>query len=187
MLPITTKRLHLRSLRPEDAPVVANLVGNWNVVRWLARVPFPYALADAEAFIVDTLVADPRTSGTVAAITREGQLLGLISTDRRTHGVELGYWLGEPFWGNGTMSEAALAFVTALFAQSGIDALHAGYLEGNHASARILTKLGFEPAGRSVLFSHSNGREMPDFKLRLTRAQFTTLHPKSPDRRIPNR
>ena len=176
MLPIVTDRLRLRPLEPEDAQAIANLVGNWNVARWLARVPFPYTIADAEAFIVHARTGGAAADGAIAAITRDDQLIGLVSIEPRHHGMELGYWLGEPFWGNGYMSEAAAALVSAFFHRSDADALQAGYFEGNHASARILTGLGFEACGQGQQMSLPNRRAMPDTAMRLTRERFASLN-----------
>jgi RimJ/RimL family protein N-acetyltransferase len=178
MSPITTERLKLRPLEPDDAQAIANLVGNWNVARWLSQVPFPYALADADAFIVHARTGAPADVGTVAAITRDDQLLGLVSIEPRHRGMELGYWLGEPFWGNGYMSEAAAALVSAFFSLTRADQLQSGYFDGNHASARILTKLGFEACGQGQQMSIPNGRAMPDTAMRLTRERFAELHPR---------
>jgi RimJ/RimL family protein N-acetyltransferase len=179
MLPIITERLRLRPLEPEDAQAIANLVGNWSVARWLSLLPFPYALADAEAFIVDARTGAPVDVGTVAAITREDQLIGLVSIEPRHRGIELGYWLGEPFWANGYMSEAATALVSAFFSQTGAPELHAGYFDGNHASARILTKLGFEVCGQGQQMSIPNRRAMPDTAMLLTRERYIKLHPRT--------
>lgn len=179
MLPIVTQRLKLRPLEPEDAQAIANLVGNWSVARWLSQVPFPYALADAEAFIVHARTGAPVDVGTVAAIARDDQLLGLVSIEPRHQGMELGYWLGEPFWGNAYMSEAAAALVSAFFSQTGATGLNAGYFDGNQASARILTKLGFEACGQGQQMSIPNRRAMPDTAMRLTRERFTKLYPRT--------
>ena len=175
MLPLQTERLLLRPPEMADAPVVANLVGNWNVARWLAQVPFPYALADAEAFIVDRLTLPPSMVGTVAVIARDAQPIGMIGIEPRRCGMELGYWLGESYWGNGYMTEAAMAFTQGYFDDSRAVDLQCGYIEGNDGSARVLTKLGFEIVGRNTIFSRSNGRDMPDVNLRLTRARFRMM------------
>lgn len=176
MLPIPTARLKLRPLEPEDAPAIANLAGNWNVARWLSMLPFPYALADAEAFIVYARTGGAPATGTIAAITRDDELIGLISIEPRQRGMELGYWLGEPHWGNGHMSEAATALVAAFFGQTDADELQAGYFEGNHASARILAKLGFEACGQGQQMSLPNRRAMPDIAMRMTRDRFKKLN-----------
>ena len=177
MLPITTPRLLLRPLAPEDARVVANLVGNWNVARWLARVPFPYTIADAEAFITDTLARGPDRAGTDAAITRDGQLIGIAGVDPTKRGMDIGYWLGEAHWGNGYASEAAGALVAAFFQHTSEPHLASGYFEGNLASARVLAKLGFEETDRDTIFNRANNRDMPHVALILTRERHRPLHP----------
>ena len=41
----------LRTVRPEDAPRIAELIGDWAVTQWLSSPPYPYAVADAVAFL----------------------------------------------------------------------------------------------------------------------------------------
>jgi RimJ/RimL family protein N-acetyltransferase len=176
MLPIETHRLVLRALVPEDARVVANLVGNWNVVRWLARAPFPYTIADAEAFIVDATIRPAKDVGTIAAITRDGEVVGLAGIEPNVRGVELGYWLGETFWGNGYMTEAVSGLVAAYFRNPNAPALSAGYFEGNIASARILSKHGFEEVGRDTMYSRAHQQQLPDIDMRLTPVRYRTFH-----------
>ena len=53
-----TKRLTLRPAWPEDAPAIVRAIGHEEVVRMLSKVPWPYRLADAEAFLTQT--ADPQ-------------------------------------------------------------------------------------------------------------------------------
>ena len=177
MLPIATARLVLRSLVPEDAGVVADLIGNWNVVRWLAMPPFPYTLADAESFIFHALAQGQKPGCAAAAITRDDQLIGIAGIDPRKRGMEIDYWLGEPYWGNGYASEAAGALVAAYFAHGHEPHLTSGYFAGNLASARVLTKLGFEKTGRNTTFNKANNRDMPHVHLILTRDRYRILHP----------
>ncbi len=102
--PIETERLLLRPPVPADAPAIARLVGDFEVSRWLAVVPHPYTLEDALEFIEHISGRWDR------AITRDGELIGVVGIT-----TSLGYWLGQPFWGCGYMSEAAGALVDAWF------------------------------------------------------------------------
>ena len=57
--------------------------------------------------------------------------------------LELGYWLGKPFWGNGYMPEAARALLEYGFEQLHLNAVWCGYYDGNDKSKRVQEKLGF--------------------------------------------
>ena len=56
---------------------------------------------------------------------------------------ELGYWLGEPFWGRGYMPEAANALLRRGFEELHMTTVWCGYYDGNQKSKRVNEKLGF--------------------------------------------
>ena len=64
-------------------------------------------------------------------------------TDKKDE-CELGYWLGQPYWGNGYMPEAANALVKYGFEVLGYNAIWCGYYDGNNKSKRAQEKVGFE-------------------------------------------
>lgn len=130
---LKTDRLILRHPRVEDATAVAALVGNLNVSRWLTRVPHPYTDADATNFIDQQITGRRKTF----FIEMKDAVVGCIGTVS-----ELGYWLGQPYWGQGIVTEAARA-VTAHHFADGHDTLQSGHFVGNAASRNVLTKLGF--------------------------------------------
>lgn len=134
---IHTDRLVLRPFQDADAVRVAELIGNLAVSRWLTRVPHPYSAQDALSFFARHAGDD-----LVFAATQAGDLVGCCSIEQ-----ELGYWLGEPFWGKGYASEAATALVDRYF-EATSDPLQSGYILGNSASAGVLSKLGFRPTRR---------------------------------------
>ncbi len=157
MTEMQTDRLILRPLDMADAPDIARLIGDWEVIRWLTAPPWPYAVEDAEWF-----VGDESAQGSYA-ITMDGEFCGVAGI-----GIELGYWLGRSFQGQGIMTEAARAIVDAHFGAGGGD-LVSGYLEGNAASANVLRKLGFQPTARRTRFSNPRGCEVPSQEMILTR------------------
>ena len=68
--------------------------------------------------------------------------------------MELGYWIAEPFWGKGYTAEACRAVLELVFAEYAPERMQARVIDGNHASARVLAKLGFREEGvlrRSLL------------------------------------
>ena len=59
--------------------------------------------------------------------------------------LELGYWLGKPYWGKGLMTEAAQEIVRYAFEELNTEKIWCGYYEGNQRSARVQEKIGFVP------------------------------------------
>ncbi|MFK7882290.1 GNAT family N-acetyltransferase [Roseobacter sp.] len=131
---IHTERLALRPFRDADATRVAEFIGNLAVSRWLTRVPHPYGPEDARRFFARHAGDD-----LVLAVTQADDVIGGCTIED-----DLGYWLGQPFWGRGYAFEAASALVDRAF-RRGRTNLRSGYMLGNAASARVLSKLGFRP------------------------------------------
>ena len=103
---LRTARLVLRAPAHRDVAAMAALAGDRRVAENTARIPHPYTTADA----VGLLNSITQNGGeTVFAIVLDGALIGMCGLDRRPDGVELGYWLGVPFWGRGYATEAARA------------------------------------------------------------------------------
>jgi ribosomal-protein-alanine N-acetyltransferase len=146
---LTLTHSTIRPFRPSDAPSLAAHANNRNVWRNLRDLmPHPYALTDAEAFIESTL-QDPRRSS--FAIDVDGAAVGAIGLRLRDNieriGAELGYWVGEPFWGRGILSEAVPAFTSWALAEFELTRIEAIVFEWNAASARVLEKAGYVREG----------------------------------------
>lgn len=103
-------RVTLRRPLAEDAAAVAGHMNDFDVVKNLSRAPWPYTRADAESWLAGIAAeAGPRGAYPFAIVTG-GALAGVvgISTNPANPGeVELGYWLGRPFWGQGYATQAA--------------------------------------------------------------------------------
>ena len=69
-----------------------------------------------------------------------------VAIHRRS--AEIGYWLGEPFWGRGIATAALRALTDYAFANHDIVRLDAGVFEWNPASMRVLEKVGYVLEGR---------------------------------------
>ena len=61
--------------------------------------------------------------------------------------MELGYWIGEPFWGKSYVAEACRAVLALAFAEYKPERMQARVIAGNEPSARVLAKLGFREEG----------------------------------------
>lgn len=109
--------------------------------------PWPYTLDDAR-----TWIEVARGMDTAFAIAVEAEAIGGISfqvqPDVHAISAELGYWLGEPFWGRGIATQAVRTIAGYAFAHHDIFRLFATVFEWNPASARVLEKAGFQYEGR---------------------------------------
>lgn len=142
-----TPRLLLRPGFPEDAPALAAALADQSIVRNLASAPWPYAVADAEAFLATP--RDPLLPSFVIVERTAGApvLVGACGIGRRPSGtVELGYWIARPHWGRGIASEACSAVID-IAAALRLESIEASHFIDNPASGRVLEKLGFRPTG----------------------------------------
>lgn len=144
MLPgkITTKRLVLRAPIRGDVPDLVRLADNKAIASMLATMPHPYTRADAVGFVE---IVCQRADERIYAITLGDKLIGSVGLSF-TEGKppDLGYWLGEPYWGKGYMTEAVRALVEAAHRTEGFEVIVAKVLAENAASANVLQKAGFK-------------------------------------------
>jgi RimJ/RimL family protein N-acetyltransferase len=83
------------------------------------------------------------------ADTEADSFIGTVSLgiDRNADLAEMGYWIGEPHWGYGYCTEAALRLLQFAFTDIGLNRVYARYLSRNEASGRVLRKLGMRHEG----------------------------------------
>jgi ribosomal-protein-alanine N-acetyltransferase len=142
----------LRSWRADEAAAIVRLADNWNVARYLRdRFPHPYTFADAERFLAKALSGEDREVR-FAIETAEGELAGGIGlipgTDIERLNAEIGYWLGEPYWGRGFAPAAVRAMTEYGFTEMGLARIFAITMVENTASVRVLDKCGYVCEGR---------------------------------------
>ncbi len=136
------------TLRPWRADDVDNLVkyaNNHNISKNLTNAfPHPYSLDDAQKFISRVSQADPIQ---VMAIDFQGDAIGGLGihpqADVYCKNAELGYWLAEPFWGNGIMTKAVKQMIDYGFKSFDIERIYARPFEGNLGSMKVLERAGF--------------------------------------------
>ena len=151
-LPILeTGRLLLRPFQLSDASDVQRLAGNWAIADTTLNVPHPYEDGMAEAWISTHQPSFDAGELAAFAITLKAnsELVGAVglqvaqSFDR----ANMGYWIGEPFWGLGYCTEAARSIVKYGFTELKLQRLHAQHLARNPASGRVLQKIGMSKEG----------------------------------------
>lgn len=107
--------------------------------------PSPYTREDAKAWIqFNQLQPKPITN---LAIVVKGTCVGAIGllpqTDIHRCNVELGYWIGEAYWGQGIVTEAVNYMIQYTFEEFDVLRIYAGVFEGNIGSQNVLKKAGF--------------------------------------------
>ncbi len=147
---LETERLVLRAPHIEDVAAVAELANNRRIAEMTANLPFPYKSSDAHAF-VETLAAVPDSATFAVFLKGEGRMsfVGMVSYGRRPPepAPEIGYWIGEPFWGRGIATEAVRAVIDYAFSETGVALLLGSARVVNPASRRVLEKCGFQWSG----------------------------------------
>lgn len=149
-MPLVLERCTVRPWRLEDAAALPKHANNRRV--WLGlrdRFPHPYTVEDAKEFLRGATVAQPSLNFCIEIAGEVSGGIGIrIGSDVHRHVAELGYWLGEIFWGHGIMSETVGVFSDYCFETFALHRLHAELHANNPASARVLEKNGFAFEGR---------------------------------------
>jgi len=152
-----SERLLLRPVWPEDWQAVYGGIADEDVVRNLARAPWPYSKRDAREFAAR--VPAPTEPRFLITTARDGQVVGCIGIDshkEHPEAVELGYWVARSYWGQGIATEAGRAVIEIARALGHRQVIASHFLD-NPASGRVLEKIGFEPTGR-IVARHSCAR-----------------------------
>jgi ribosomal-protein-alanine N-acetyltransferase len=157
---IKLSRCTLRPWRKGDEASLARYANNRNVSGNLKdRFPFPYSAADAREWVEHAGGQRPACN---FAIVVDGEAVGGIGVemgqDVFQRSAEIGYWLGEPFWGRGIVTEALQAVTEYAFMRFDVCRLEAWVFGWNAASMRVLEKAGYTLEGRARLAVTKDGR-----------------------------
>ncbi len=159
----------LRAWRSADAASLVKYANNANVARQLRdRFPHPYTAADARQFIQSIAHARPTTT---FAITVGGEAVGgtgfAPGADVERYSAEIGYWLGEPFWGRGLATEAVRLVSDYAFRTCNMLRLFALPFADNTQSIRVLEKVGYtrEAILRASSVKHGLARDQALYAL----------------------
>ena len=150
----------IRQWREDDGKHIVKYANNPKIAANLRDgFPYPYALSDAERFVAMAMAKDPQT---FLAIVNDDAVIGSIGLavggDVHRYTAEMGYWLAEPFWGQGITTRAVVAFSDWAFEQLDLIRIAATPYGSNAASARVLEKAGFTYEGRLKGAVFKNGR-----------------------------
>lgn len=142
-----TKRLILRPWKETDAeslyeyakdpavgpiagwPIHTSVENSWEIINTVLSAPDTYAVC---------LKEDGKAIGSVGLISPMQSHTNAVEDE-----IEVGYWIGVPFWGNGYIPEAVRRIQKYVFEGLGYRAMWCGYYDGNEKSKRCQEKCGF--------------------------------------------
>ena len=172
---LETERLLLRPQGADDIPHIVPLLNDYDVVKNLSRVPFPYTEEDAKGFLARGAEDRARGQSYPFAVTlkADGALIGGCGLRLGDDGMfEMGYWLGRPYWARGYATEAARRVAAFAFQQLKATALRANWFHDNPASGHVLEKLGAVPAGVAHIDCLARGHAVYTHRVVLDRENF---------------
>jgi RimJ/RimL family protein N-acetyltransferase len=170
---LETERLTLRRPTLADVKAIASLANDRRVADNTRRLPHPYRLDDAVAF-VRAMAGDHRK--TVFLIENNHTPIGIAGVDwLAPDAPELGYWLGVEHWGQGFGTEAARAVIDFTFEEFDAEHLIAGARVINPSSRNILEKCGFQWSGVELHRFEALGGSTPVDCFRLSRGVWSSL------------
>ena len=137
--------IKLRPWNIEDAESLVENANNFEIARFMSDAfPYPYTIEHAKNFIAFATKDDPIH---IFAIEMNGKAAGGIGihpqADIMKKNAELGYWLGEKYWGKGIISKAILEIIPWAFNTYDITRIYARPFGTNIASQKVLEKAGF--------------------------------------------
>jgi RimJ/RimL family protein N-acetyltransferase len=150
---LKSNRIILRTPKESDAKELAKQINSPDIVRWTARIPYPYKFKDAVDFIKKQkkkikkeedfvfFIIDQVTSKIIGAI-------GLHHIEKKSKKSELGYWLIKEKWGQGIVSEATGLVLKFGFKDLRLHRIYAFCFESNIGSRKVLEKNGFTREGK---------------------------------------
>ena len=143
---LETKRLILRKWTEADAESLFQYASNTEIGP-VAGWPPHKSVEESKEVIKNVFngaecyaICEKENNAAIGAV--ELKLNGHTDMTERDDECELGYWLGQPFWGKGYMPEAAGELLRHGFEDLGMTAIWCGYYDGNQKSKRVQEKLG---------------------------------------------
>jgi len=141
--------ISIRAFHPDDEHRLIELANNDRVTRYLRdHFPKPYTQQDARYWIEE---GSSNALGQHFAISLRGDCIGSVGVywgqgEYRLSG-EVGYWLGEPYWGLGHATAALTLLTDWLLDSTELERFYAQVIDVNLASMRVLEKCGYEHEG----------------------------------------
>lgn len=178
VLRLETRDLWLRWPRQADAARIAVLSGDKAVAGMTANIPHPNPPHAAAQFIEQARAANEAGTALTLAMTMKAspdEVVGMIGVEQVSGDAELGYWIGQPFWGRGFATQAVRALVDMTFVLTDVPELLAAARVINPASRRVLEKAGFAFLGSGLRRMPARGGSLPVDRFALSRRDWESM------------
>lgn len=148
---LRTDWLIVRPWQIEDAPILQQLAGAWEIADTTLNIPYPYEDGESEKWIGGLREKFQQGKEAALAITLadNGIIVGCIglTIDQRHQRGEIGYWIGHQWWGKGYCAQAARMMLGFGSEQLGLHRIVGHHLTRNPASGRVMQKIGMKHEG----------------------------------------
>jgi RimJ/RimL family protein N-acetyltransferase len=165
----------LRPFRPGDEDDLVRHANNRKV--WIGlrdRFPHPYTNADAESFLARVQLQNPQT---IWAVTVEEHVVGgiglVLGSDVERISAEIGYWLGEEFWGRGIATAAVRGLTRHAMAHFELNRIFAVPFASSTTSIRVLQKAGYRHEGTLIASAMKDGKILDQEMYAITRSELS--------------
>ena len=164
---IYTDNLIIKKPSQEHLNSLIKELNNWKISQWLVNVPYPYTINDAQYWLKKTKEDDYSFN-----IFLKKKLIGGISITNKENNTkpELGYWIGEDFWGKRYAQEACTNLIQNFFSNTSHNVIYASHMKDNIKSKKILTNLGFKFVSNGKKFSVSRNEIVDDLDYQLIKS-----------------
>ncbi|QFT34479.1 Ribosomal-protein-serine acetyltransferase [Labrenzia sp. THAF82] len=177
--PLPQEAVHVRLDKPrmDDLADLVFLANNKTVAANLAAMPHPYTIENARTLVKQADRVRDKSAMFAIRLKSTGRLIGVakyapVDAEGPVH---IGYWLGEPFWGQGLATEAVHALVDHAFTYHDINELQGSCRVTNPASRRVLVKSGFQFRDQAMIRSIGAGGSVPIERYTLERTVWKSL------------
>jgi [ribosomal protein S5]-alanine N-acetyltransferase len=156
--------INLRELSVNDAKPIASFM-NYNIAKNLFDVPYPYTMKDALDFI-DSSHSNFKSFNAIhfAVEYRKSArdslfvgVIGLKDIDLPNKMANLGYWIGEEYWGKGIATASVQLIISYASSELGIKEIYAYVFPENKPSIKVLEKSGMNQIGEIVEYHPLTG------------------------------
>lgn len=138
-------KIEIREWQDEDIVSLQKNINNWNVLKYMGILIFPYTMDDAKSWIEFCKQADTRKDLNYAIVV-DGLAVGAVGVAKKSaiyqKTGELGYWLGEDYWRKGIVSTAVKMMLEIAFDKLDIVRIEAPIFDENIGSQKVVESCG---------------------------------------------